>query len=600
MASEPAFIYDGHCSFCRMWLAYIQALAGDRVAWIASQQIGEQYSEIPRDELKESAFFIDASGRVSRGAEAIFGVLALSPRHRWLLRIYRAFAPFARIADVLYRYTAHHRDLAYAITRGLFGTEIRPRRYQITESLFLRLLGIVFLFAFWSLQGQILALAGSHGIIPAAQVLPAMKTELGSSPWLVVPTIFWFRVSDGWLWVACTAGIVASIVLIISAWLGHLWQRLCVLACFLLYLSVVSIDQPFTLFQWDALLLETAFLALFAGSPMAVWAFRVLLFRLMFESGCVKLLSGDPNWRNLHALRFHFMTQPLPNPVAWYVYQAPGWLLDSLTFLSLAIELVCPFLLFFPRRVRHKSAVLLIALQISIILTGNYAFFNLLTIALCLWAFDDDTFSALKRLLGRATIAWGDTRWRRASSAVLAFLILLGVVQVLSMFAPAVNRPFSGVMRTIGPWQILNSYGLFAVMTTTRPEINFEGSNDGQTWREYSFPYKPGDVNRSLPLVAPFQPRVDWQLWFAALDGNFQEDRWTGNLAVRLLDGEPTVLRLLNPPPFASPPKYVRALLYDYWFTTASERKKTGAIWNRRFERIYLPAISLDMLRRSR
>jgi hypothetical protein len=165
------------------------------------------------------------------------------------------------------------------------------------------------------------------------------------------------------------------------------------------------------------------------------------------------------------------------------------------------------------------------------------------------------------------------------------------------MFKRSLGAPFSGIMRLIGPFQIVNSYGLFAVMTTARPEIIFEASEDGNTWKEYSFPYKPGDIRRGLPVIAPFQPRLDWQLWFAALDGNYREDPWTVNLVARLLEGEPAVLHLLDKPPFASPPKYMRAQLYDYWFTTPAERRKTGAIWNRRFEREYLPAISLDMLK---
>jgi hypothetical protein len=159
--------------------------------------------------------------------------------------------------------------------------------------------------------------------------------------------------------------------------------------------------------------------------------------------------------------------------------------------------------------------------------------------------------------------------------------------------------PFGGLYSLVGALQIVNSYGLFAVMTTTRPELVYEGSNDGQNWKEYSFPYKPGDVKRELPIIAPFQPRLDWQLWFAALDGNYQADRWTGNLVIRILEGDKAVMALLGSrPPFATPPKYVRVALYDYWFTDEAERRKTGAIWNRRFERLYLPSISLDALQR--
>jgi len=315
----------------------------------------------------------------------------------------------------------------------------------------------------------------------------------------------------------------------------------------------------------------------------------------MFESGVVKLLSGDPNWHNLHALRFHFMTQPLPNPPAWYAYQAPGWLLDSLTFGSLAIELICPFLLFFPRRIRHIGAALLISLQICILLTGNYAFFNLLSIALCLWAFDDFSFARLHRVLKRTVVTVDDVVLRKAATALLILLMIIGATQVVSLWAPDVTRPVNKLLAFVGPWQVVNSYGLFAVMTTSRPELIFEGSNDNQSWREYSFKYKPGDVKRSLPIVAPHQPRLDWQLWFAAL-GPYQENPWVGNFVIRLLQGEPAVLSLIAKPPFANAPKYVRVLVYDYSFTTPDERKRTGAIWNRRLERTYLQSLSLQML----
>ena len=315
----------------------------------------------------------------------------------------------------------------------------------------------------------------------------------------------------------------------------------------------------------------------------------------MFESGAVKLLSGDPNWHNLHALRFHFMTQPLPNPPAWYAYQAPGWLLDSLTFGTLAIELICPFLLFFPRRIRHIAAALLISLQVGILLTGNYAFFNLLSIALCLWAFDDFSFARLQRVLKRTVVTVDDVVLRKAATALLILLMVIGATQVISLWAPDVTRPVNKLLAFVGPWQVVNSYGLFAVMTTSRPELIFEGSNDKQSWREYSFKYKPGDVKRSLPIVAPHQPRLDWQLWFAAL-GPYRRAHGSATSSSAFSRGEPSVLALMAKPPFASAPKYVRVLVYDYSFTTPDERKRTGAIWNRRLERTYLQSLSLEML----
>jgi len=306
----------------------------------------------------------------------------------------------------------------------------------------------------------------------------------------------------------------------------------------------------------------------------------------MFESGTVKLLSHDPNWRNLHALRFHFMTQPLPNPIAYYVYRAPTWLVDGMTAATLAIEVGAPFLLFCPRVLRYIGVALLMFLQVLILLTGNYAFFNLLSLALCLWALDDRAFAPLAPVLRKT---WPKIHMseslrvrilRPASNIAVLVLIALGAIQLADMFAPRPQMLARMPLGFVAPLEIVNRYGLFAVMTTTRPEIVLEGSNDQTTWREYSFRYKPGELHRALPLVAPYQPRLDWQMWFAAL-GSMQENRWVANLMYRLMVGEPTVIALLDPPPLANPPHYMRALLYKYDFTMPSERARTGAVWRR-------------------
>jgi predicted DCC family thiol-disulfide oxidoreductase YuxK len=596
MPTRPAFLYDGRCGFCLAWLEYARALLGDSIEWIAFDELGERFPAIDRSTLRESSIFVDAQVTPHPGASGIARLLACAEGRAWLLWLYRSLPPFRSLADLSYRLIAKHRSAALLCTKLFFGLPIRPLRYQLTESVFFQLLGICFFFAFWSLRGQILGLIGTHGLVPAGQLLGAMRADLGFRAAIYVPTIFWFQSTDPWLTGACTLGMIASALLVFAGWLGPIWQRMATLSCFVLYLSLDTVGEPFTSFQWDALLLETAFLVLFAGSPLLVWAFRLLAFRLMFQSGAVKLLSGDPNWRNLHALRFHFMTQPLPNPPAWYMYHAPGWLLDSLTCLTLFVELVCPLLLFMPRRIRHISAIVLIGLQVNIIATGNYAFFNLLTIAICLWAFDDARLAFFSPLLKRSTVSLKRPLSRKLAAGFLGCLMVLGLARVVRLFSPALAAPLSPLLRLVSPWQIVNSYGLFAVMTTSRPEIIFEGSDDGQTWKEYSFPYKTGDLNRPLPIVAPFQPRLDWQLWFAALDGNYREDQWAATLAVKLLRAEPQVLRLLEPPPFNYPPRYIRASIYEYWFTTELERQKTGAIWNRRFERPYIPTISLEML----
>src|SRR5581483_8149590 len=235
----------------------------------------------------------------------------------------------------------------------------KPLGYELAEALFLRLLGLVYLASFASFWPQMKGLFGARGILPIAQLLPAIRAELGTSAVFQVPTFFWVSSSDTALLWCCFLGCLSAFLLITGA-----FSRIVSVACWVLFLSVVSVGEPFTSFQWDALLLETGFLALFTATPWLTWAYRVLLFRLMFESGLVKFLSGDPNSRNLHALRFHFMTQPLPNPIAYYAYRLPPGTLDFMTAATLAIESLAPFLLFCPRRLRQIGVAFLMFLQL--------------------------------------------------------------------------------------------------------------------------------------------------------------------------------------------------------------------------------------------
>ncbi len=468
----------------------------------------------------------------------------------------------------------------------------QPHDYELTEALFMRLLGLVYLSAFASWWPQMTGLYGSGGILPIAQILPAIQRELGTSAFNQIPTLFWLNSSNAALVSCCILGCIAALLL-----LAGVFSRVAAILCWILYLSIVSTGAPFSNFQWDALLLEAGFLAFFMRTPWLVWAYRFLLFRLMFESGLVKILSNDPNWRNFHALRFHFMTQPLPNPVAYYAYRLPPWILDSMTALTLAIEWIAPFLLFCPRRLRHVGVGFLLLLQLAIILTGNYAFFNLLTLALCLWGFDDRTFapiaSLLRKTFPRSKAAYGSSpAWMTASTLVVALLMVLGGLELIGMAAPGSVRFARKAFVFIGPFELVNTYGLFATMTTTRPELIIEGSDDQANWREYSFRYKPGELHRGLPQIAPYQPRLDWQMWFAAL-GDVQETQWMRNLLYRLLTGQPAVLGLLDPPPFSKPPRYLRVLLYDYQFTTPAVRARSGAVWQRELKGTWLGPVAL-------
>jgi lipase maturation factor 1 len=327
-------------------------------------------------------------------------------------------------------------------------------------------------------------------------------------------------------------------------------------------------------------------------APLPLWLLRWLLFRLMFCSGVVKLASGDATWRALTALQFHYQSQPLPNPLAWLAHHAPAWWHTLSVLQMFAIELVVPFLIVAPRRFRIGAAAAFMVLQVAIALTGNYAFFNLLAVALCVLLLDDRAIpsgwrSERREPVGRA--------WPKAIVVVLAVVIgLLSAVQMTITFRQgrSLPRPLVAAYSWLAPFQVVNGYGLFAVMTTTRPEIVVEGSEDGVTWHAYELPWKPGDLARLPPVVAPHQPRLDWQMWFAAL-GDWEQNRWFLAFELRLLEASPPVLALLARDPFdGRRPKHVRALLYEYRFSTPEERRTDGSWWRREERGPYGPVIS--------
>jgi len=482
-----------------------------------------------------------------------------------------------------YRLVAAHRTLFHLLTRFLFGHRAEPPTYALVEWLFIRILGLIYFMAFASLAVQITGLIGSRGILPAGDYLQAIYDRFGSQSYGLVPTVFWLNSGDAFLKAVCVAGAVLALVLIA----GYA-QRLILIALFLLYLSLVLVGQDFLAFQWDALLLETGFLAIFLGdSPLVIWLFRWLLFRLVFLSGAVKLLSGDPTWRSLTALNYHYETQPLPTPLAWYMHQLPAGFQKLSVAAVFCIELGVPFLILAPRRLRFFAAAAIVFLQTLIGLTGNYAFFNLLTVALCVFLLDD---AALRRwfpdrlaqaLLTRQANRKASPAGRWIAAGVAVLIVLVGGFQIVRAFRGTVPRPVRVVMNWVAPFQIVNPYGLFAVMTTSRPEIIVEGSSDGRTWLAYGFKYKPGDVTRPPGWVAPYQPRLDWQMWFAAL-GTCYDNPWFVNFMLRLLQGSPDVLALLGKNPFPdAPPRYIRALVYDYHFTDLATRRAEATGWRR-------------------
>jgi lipase maturation factor 1 len=592
---RPFLIFDGDCSFCRAWVEYWKSIT-DGVLYVPYQEIGDRFPEISGQEFAAAVQLVLPSGETFSGAHAVFQLLALVPGKSSLLWLYERLPGFAPVADAVYDWIARHRSFAYSLTKYVWGVPLEPETFGYASWIFLRLIGLIYLIAFLSFGVQASGLIGSHGILPAADFLRAAREYLGTARFWSVPTVLWLNATDAMIRTIWLVGVIFSLLL--SA--GINW-RLVRVALFFLYLSLVSTGQVFMSYQWDALLLEAGFLTIFLGSSkLIVKLFRWLLFRLVFLSGAVKLLSHDPTWHNFTALPVHYETQPLPTPVAWYFYQLPPTFQRVSVGFVFFVELLIPFLILAPRRLRVLAAFAITLLQILIVLTGNYAFFNLLTVALCLFLLDDAFFrrrlpESIVRRVPRA-FSQGSAHPLVPRSCILLYLLVLFVsgFEMAGMFSGAHWAVADKVIAAVAPFEIINTYGLFAVMTTTRPEIVVEGSNDGTTWLAYEFNYKPGDLNRRPPWVAPHQPRLDWQMWFAALR-DYRSDPWVLQFMARVLEGSPGVLKLMrrNPFPNASP-RYLRAMFYQYHFTTPAERKSTRNWWRREPRGEYVPAVSLS------
>jgi predicted DCC family thiol-disulfide oxidoreductase YuxK len=618
--SKPLLVFDGDCGFCRLWIRRWHQLTGDSVEYAPSQdpRISKQYPEIPADQFAEAVQLINTDGTVVSGAEAVFRTLAQNRSWRWLLCIYESIPLFAPTTEGIYRVVAGHRPAFSMLTRLCWGGHTEQPSFYLVRWLFLRTLGIVYFFAFLSLYPQLSGLIGHNGILPADQLMSAVAQQcdqqgIGLNRFHELPTLCWFNASDGFLHLLCAAGIVLAVLLMTGV-----APVLCLFLLWLFFLSLVHVGRDFLGFQWDSLLLETGFLAVFIAplqwfsrpgtetppSRMFLWLLRFLLFKLMFSSGCVKLLSGDPNWRNLTALTFHYETQPLPPWTAWYANQLPLWFQKLSCAGTFMIELAAPFLIFAPRRIRFFGAALLACLQTLIMVTGNYAYFNWLALALCLLLLDD--FALAKILPRKLTLPFAAPLqstspkplklWAFLPLAAVALVIFAGSSFMLAMTLGArtsLLKPLAWVAAELEPFRSTNNYGLFAVMTTQRNEIIVEGSNDGTNWLAYEFKYQPGDVSRRPKFIAPFQPRLDWQMWFAAL-GTYQQNPWFESFCVRLLQGSPDVTALLAKNPFpAHPPKFIRAELYNYRFTTSKASSNPNSWWQRELVGDYVPAVSL-------
>jgi predicted DCC family thiol-disulfide oxidoreductase YuxK len=620
---KPTLFWDGQCHFCRRWVERWKEITGDEIDYETSQNIGDRFPEISREQFERAVILIDKDGAVFFGAEAVFRSLRCRSSRKWLSWSYERVPGFAPISEAGYKIVSLNRRFFSAITQLLWGDDVRPPDYFIARRWFLRALGLIFLIAFVSLWIQIDGLIGSNGITPVTEFLPAARAQLGDRALSILPTLCWFNSSDAFIHFLCGGGVVLSLLLIFGV-----APALSLVGLVVCYLSLTIAGQTFLSFQWDILLIEIGFFSIFFA-PWRLWVNRanqppvsraapfllkLLLFKLMVMSGVVKLTSGDDSWgwvdgswhwRLATALDYHYWSQPLPTIFAWWADQSPEWFKHFSVAFCLVVEIIVPFFIWAPRRLRLMACGLLIFLQIMIGLTGNYNFFNLLTIALCLLLIDDSIWRRWRGTLqnGRTRSIVSDYFTDRLSIYAATILIVLTLPinarLIYSAFEPEEEwSPLLGrLYARAEAFRIVNGYGLFRVMTKDRKEIVIEGSADGLEWRPYEFKWKPGDVMRAPAWCEPHQPRLDWQMWFAAL-GSYRQNPWFVQTVIALLRGKPQVAALFEKNPFPqAPPRFVRATFYRYRFTNAEEHRETGAWWKRQEFGEYLPSVSLEDVR---
>jgi predicted DCC family thiol-disulfide oxidoreductase YuxK len=637
-------IWDGECHFCKRWIERWREITVGKVDYATYQEAAARFPEIPVEQFKRAVAFIEPDGEVFFAAEAVYRSLRYRSSRKWLAWSYDHIPGFAGISETAYKFIARHRGLGSTFTRFLWGKDVRPPTYFWARRWFVRMLGLVYLIAFVSLWIQVDGLVGGNGMSPVSQFLPAVQQQIGLDAYFLLPTLCWFDSSNAFLHFLCGGGVVLSSLLIFGV-----APALSLVVLFVFYLSLTIAGQVFLNFQWDVLLLETGFLSIFLA-PWRLWPrdlllwpgsatpgtatsaiaspvsrtglflLKFLLFKLMLMSGVVKLTSGDDSWGWLNhsfhwsaltALDYHYWSQPLPTVFSWWADKTPEWFKHFSVAFCLAVEIIAPFFIWAPRRPRLAAAGLVIFLQMVIALTGNYCFFNLLTVTLCLLLIDDAAIGTVRRDI-RAPINGAPNASpartgrplpnRLCSYAAIAVIVVTFPINawlIFSAFKPQ-SRPLgwlANFYEQLEPFRIVNGYGLFRVMTKDRCEIVVEGSTDGINWAPYEFKWKPGDVKRVPGWCAPHQPRLDWQMWFAALETP-KQNPWFVGLIVRLLEGSEDVTGLLARNPFPDkPPHYIRATFYRYRFTNSEERRQTGAWWKRQELREYLPTISRDQLR---
>lgn len=464
-----------------------------------------------------------------------------------------------------------------------------PSDYTITIALFPRLLGLIYLFAFGAFLFQIKGLLGTNGILPASTFLGWVHRRYGWRSYWLVPSLLWLKSDNRALMALVTVGTFCAACLIVG---GN--APLFLGLAYVLYLSLVSVGQDFLSFGWESLLLEITFNAFFlsltaAPNPMMWVSINLLLFRFHFEGGLVKLQSGDPNWRNLTGVAYHYQTQPIPNTTAWYAHKLPLWFHKISTLAMLVIEIIVPFAIIGNEPVRLAVFVALAGLQCMIWLTGNLSFLNHLTFIFATLLIGNTYLSPF--IAAPEAPAAAPFLVDFICTAVGTASVILQTVQIWQHFVP--NPLIHSWLRQLAPVHLINRFGIFAVMTTVRNEVVFEGSHDGEHWEEYIFYYKPSDIATRPRRISPYQPRIDWQAWFLPL-GGYRYDPWFEGFVYHLLKGTPEVLALLKHSPFTDkPPRFVRTLLYEYQFSSFEEKKAHGWWWRREYRGVFTKPVSL-------
>ncbi len=519
--------------------------------------------------------------------------------------------------------------------------------HQISRWLFLRSLGLIYFSAFYSLLFQIKGLIGPEGILPAGQYLAAIARGLGPLRFWFAPTLLWVSSGPHMLMTLCWVGIFASLLVA-----GNVWPRAMLAVCLVCFLSFVSAAGDFSGYQSDGMLLEAGFIALFfvprgflpgwgkASLPARASLFLLLWewFRIYFQSGVVKLASGDPQWRHLTAMDEYYQNGPLPTWIGWYVQHLPHWFQAATVVATLVLELGLVWMWFLPRRWRIVCFFIVTPWQIAVILTANYTFLNYLVLVLGFLLLDDRFLARFVPARWRPAIAANpppevdseDTTLHinpnlypndealsqsgtdaesapvqrtglhrhlheagfAATAVVLTWILYATTLPLLQMFWRGIPLP-QGPVTALEPFRIANQYGLFAVMTPHRYEIEFQGSDDGHTWVTYPFRYKPQDPTKVPGIYAPYQPRFDWNLWFASL-GSWSQYPIVPRTEVLLLRNDPDVLALFAGNPFPStPPRQVRAVLWQYWFSSMEEKRTQGIWWRRKLLGLYAPTLEI-------